>query len=361
MGSKIKKRNGSIDFWKFIFSILILVFHGRNLAEKGENMFGGYIGVEFFFIVSGIFMAASEERSAGKKGSLGQDTFLFMKKKLLGLMPNIYVAWMIGFFVEHIGEFSFRGMLKDGMDSVWELLFISEAGFFGYKANAVTWYISAMLLAMFLIFPIMRKYGKEFYFIIAPLMLIFLMGITNHEWGNYRAPHAWVGYFYKSFIRAVMGITFGCLCYKAGAKVREVHYTNVGKVLFTFVEWSGYGAVIAWTFNHKGSKTDWILVLLLAISIVVSFSQVSLTDNYFSSHQFVSKLGEFSFSLFLGHGYWSHKMKFLFPNLNYIQRLPIYITISFVTGIIIMLVSIGLKNWWARSGTKFKKLFIEIG
>lgn len=41
MGSKIKKRNGSIDFWKFIFSILILVFHGRNLAEKGENMFGG--------------------------------------------------------------------------------------------------------------------------------------------------------------------------------------------------------------------------------------------------------------------------------------------------------------------------------
>ena len=54
--SSNKKHNGIIGFWKFMFCILILLFH---CAEKmGKNGFfeSGRIGVEFFFIVSGYLM-----------------------------------------------------------------------------------------------------------------------------------------------------------------------------------------------------------------------------------------------------------------------------------------------------------------
>ena len=52
------KRNGSIDFWKFIFSLVIMSFHSIYFA--GDEKFLFYNGanmVEFFFLVSGFLMA----------------------------------------------------------------------------------------------------------------------------------------------------------------------------------------------------------------------------------------------------------------------------------------------------------------
>lgn len=234
------KRNGSIDFWKFMFSVLIVVFHGKNLAEAGEWKFlGGSIGVEFFFIVSGILMANSSIKVREQELSLGQDTFQFMKRKVLGIMPNIYVAWIIAFLVEHIGNFSIGKMVKDAITSVWELLFVTETGLMGYRANAVCWYISAMLIAMLILYPLMKKYKDTFFYIIAPLIVIFVMGITYQQWNNLRVPHAWNGWAFKSLIRAVMGITIGCLCYKISVYIRGMKYTKLSEVFWTVAEWGG--------------------------------------------------------------------------------------------------------------------------
>lgn len=361
MISKQYTRNGSIDFWKFIFSVLILLYHSRSFAQAKESLFiGGAIGVEFFFIVSGVFLASSEESSKETQTSLGQDTFQFMKKKILSFMPDIYIAWGIAFVVEHLNKFSFHDIIRDGITSIWELLFLTEAGFTGYISNRVTWYISAMLLAMLFIFPLMRKYGETFYYIIAPLTLIFLMGITCHIWNSYREPHAWLGYTYKSIIRAVMGLVMGCLCYKFGKKLRQMDYTHLGKILFTLFEWLGYGIVIIWSFNHGGSKADWILALILAMSVIISYTQVSLTDYFFSKYIVFNKLGKFSFYIYLGHRCWSLEIKQFFPELNYYQRLPIYIGISIITALFIMFVSIRLKKWWLKSRYKCKNLIIKM-
>lgn len=159
-----------------------------------------------------------------------------MKKKIVSFMPDIYIAWGIAFFVEHIGEFSFHGMIRDGINSIWELLFLTEAGFVGYKANTVTWYISAMLIAMLFIFPLIRKYEDTFYYIIAPLVLIFLMGITCHVW-KYYTGLVWLGYSYKTIIQAVIGLMMGCLCYKAGKKFGR--WIIQGQENFCLLYWNG--------------------------------------------------------------------------------------------------------------------------
>lgn len=43
-------RNGIIDFMRFVFCILIVLDHATLFRGR---MVAGYIGVEFFFIVSG--------------------------------------------------------------------------------------------------------------------------------------------------------------------------------------------------------------------------------------------------------------------------------------------------------------------
>lgn len=55
-----KQRNGIIDLMRFIFCIGIVFGHGRYLGNPtGTVPFaqGGYLGVEFYFLVSGFLMA----------------------------------------------------------------------------------------------------------------------------------------------------------------------------------------------------------------------------------------------------------------------------------------------------------------
>ena len=69
-----KHRDYFIDLLKFVFALLIVLYHSKNLVEnEGDSIFiGGVISVEFFFLTSGYYFA----KSAAKKteyygGTLG--------------------------------------------------------------------------------------------------------------------------------------------------------------------------------------------------------------------------------------------------------------------------------------------------
>ena len=56
------KRNGLIDFYRFIFSLVIVFHHAMWLdgvvdISTQVVFLGGYSAVEFLFIVSGLFLA----------------------------------------------------------------------------------------------------------------------------------------------------------------------------------------------------------------------------------------------------------------------------------------------------------------
>ena len=54
-----KVYNGVIDWWKIVFCLIIVVMHVREFFHGESFIFiWGRYGVEFFFIVSGFFMAA---------------------------------------------------------------------------------------------------------------------------------------------------------------------------------------------------------------------------------------------------------------------------------------------------------------
>ncbi len=49
----MNKRIGNIEFLRFVFSLCFVLYHAMIPEMK---MWGGYLGVEFFFILSGYFM-----------------------------------------------------------------------------------------------------------------------------------------------------------------------------------------------------------------------------------------------------------------------------------------------------------------
>ena len=55
----MKRRNGTISLWKFIFAVIIVLFHASAFYPNWNNYFvkGGYIAVEFFYVISGYYLA----------------------------------------------------------------------------------------------------------------------------------------------------------------------------------------------------------------------------------------------------------------------------------------------------------------
>ena len=175
-----KKYNGALDFWKFVFCLVILVFHVGEVygGKHGYLLEWGRYAVEMFFIVSGYFMCVSaakaEERHTGI--SLGKETFGFALHKIRRILPAYLYCYALGlcvWFVE-VGRYVY---LKEGIIGLFiaivkmipNFLLLSMSGVQGTQVVMITWYISAMLIAMLVIYPLLRKYKDTYTLIIAPV------------------------------------------------------------------------------------------------------------------------------------------------------------------------------------------------
>ena len=292
--------------------------------------------------------------------NLGKDTFVFIKHKISGLMPNYYIAFIIAFIVAHYDAASLSSLAKSLASSVWEGLLLINSGLRPSKSvcNGPVWYLSAMLLAMCIIWPVMRKYKNTFFYAIAPICAVFLMGITFQNWSSFGGASIWLGYTSKGTVRAFMGILLGCIGYKISEYLKRQNFTTLSKILFSIVEFSGYASIFIVSFAKGRGRMDWLELLILTICVTITVSNASIWSEWFI-HPVFNWLGVFSYSLYLGHGYWSNRMIDLFPSLTYWTRMPIYLVISFATGLVIHYSSIGLRRFWKTKGSQIKNMFIK--
>ena len=355
----MKNRNRAIDFLKFIFAIIIVVFHGTESIDPEGGIFrSGRLAVEFFFIVSGYFMCVSAEKFRNQE--IGFSTFSFIKNKVLKLMPNYYVGWVIAFLFTHIfRKIEFKTALIDIVKSVPELLMIGHAGFLWYRYNGVTWYLSAMLLSMAIVFPLILKYKERFYYIIAPISFLFITGFLFKTKGSLSAPFEWVGFCYLGLPRGFAEIMGGCICYKISRYLKRIRFKPLMRTIISFMEWGLYSAAIIYMFAHKVSRYDFVVLFILMAAVTITLSNVSLDKNIFRSEVF-QWLGEYSFSLYLGHTYWRILQSYIFPAAwDLKQRMTGYFVLSLITGLFIMYVSKGLKVLWRRISPQVKKCLLE--
>ena len=355
-----KKRNGSLDLLKFLFALMIVFFHGKNLSNDGTYIFtGGNIGVEFFFIVSGCLMAASATRKE-MTTTLGRDTKDFIIHKIKGLMPNYYVAFIIAFLVVHRDVPNAAVFFGDLANSIWELLLITATGLGQDNGlnNGPVWYLSAMLLAMIIIWPLMRKYKDTFLYIIAPVALLILLGFTYHNWAHFGGANIWFGQVLKGTVRAFMGILIGSVIYLVSSKLQSLNLSKLSIALLSIAEISGYISIFVINFYYGRNREDWLYLFLLSVCVTITMSNVSIWATCLQG-SVCSWLGVFSYSLYLGHGFWSSAVPEIFPNMTYWERMPIYLGLAFGTGLFIHFVSIGLRRLWANNSKKIKAVFIN--
>ena len=94
--------NIRIEYLRLIFSILIVFFHA-NAFWKGIVFKGGYLGVEFFFILTGYLFAKNIDKYSNCDfDTLGSETIKYLKSKIEGFFLPFLTSFAFASFITHL-------------------------------------------------------------------------------------------------------------------------------------------------------------------------------------------------------------------------------------------------------------------
>lgn len=292
--------NYFIDFIKFIFSIIIVLYHTWMFSEGyGHGLFNyGYLAVGFYFIVTGYLMSQSLSKEKKVNEKIGIKTLKFLYKKIASIFPYILFSFIVGTLIIYKNEtFSFEFLTKNYI--VAELLQFGILGF-RFAINSPTWYISAMLVSLAILYPLALKYKDNYNTLIAPLLLILVLGICYSFDIAIDSPlendFIFLNGLYKGFIFTLLGN----ISYTITNWLKKINFKRTGKVLLTIIEFVLLICLICTMhFNFMGTI---MFALMLLILVIIAFSGKSYSNKLFSL-PFYKTLGKFGFIMYLNNLY----------------------------------------------------------
>ena len=308
----IAKRNGKIEFFRFFFSIAVLLFHLEKYI-LGESKCGGdirlslfvhgSIGVEFFFLVSGYLMAKSARKitqsSLLNKDAIGAETWKFVSKKFGSMWLYHSIAWIFTLILYTICKAtSLRSAVEIVLQSVPSYFFLQMTGIRCVSPNDVEWYLSAMMIGMFLIFPLLLRFGNRFSKIAAPLTAALLVGWLSRVAGRLTGVMVWEGFAYRSVIRGIAELCLGVTAYELSEHLKTQQLKKRTRVLLTVLEYGCYAGVLVFMLLTLDHKYEPYALMALFVAITLSFSDLTY-GNVLFSNKFVYWLGDLSLPVYL--------------------------------------------------------------
>ena len=304
--SKRSKISG-VELLRFIFSVVILLGHACTSFATHKTPFGiireGAIGVEFFFVLSGILMAKSVYKSGAGNDlkSIAEYTPKFIAKKYLKVLPTHMISFVI-IFAELIWfePLTKQMALKKFTFSLPEFFLIHMSGVRLSIVNQNDWYISAMLFAMLIICPLFLRYRALYARVISPILFLAIFGYLYQKTGTLTPSDTALagGLFLKGTLRAVAEISLGITVYEFTQSLDKTELTRFGKIVLRFIEFMCYALTVFVSMTTIDKKWYFVFVFVLATGLAITFSRYSLSVKGFDK-DIVRYLGELSMTVFI--------------------------------------------------------------
>lgn len=311
------KRNGKIEVLRFLFAIAIVLYHAQKhyLSISKETMdlaffARGYIGVEFFFLLAGFFMAKSIYKknydSTGKLRlkeentyDLGLETVQYTWHKMKPILPWHFAAFFIMFAVtSYLRNDSVREMCKRFLKTLPNLFFFNKVGFDYSNLNRVEWYLTCMLFAIMILYPICRKYYSMFVHVIAPVGGLFILGYIAHNFGTFTNTGRWNGFVFICMLRAIAEIALGATTFEISRTLSQKVFSYRERIGLTLLEWGGVAFTALFIMSTIDTKYEIYEVFVMMMVIALIFSEQVLW-NHLLDHPFCYFLGKASLPIYL--------------------------------------------------------------
>ena len=308
------KKNGRVEFLRFVFALGILFFHiykrfatGHvgEIGNTGLYFFNhGYIGVEFFFLVSGYLLAAGAFAKRDKSTELiGTETAQVMWKKIKHIFPYHLFAITLTIIVNVIylcdtAEERFYYIA----DSWASLFFLQVFGFDSTWVNKLTWYLDVWLMVTFIFYFLLRKHYDIFAKIICPIMACFVLGYLAKSYTGIAGVDDWTGNFYKCFLRGFAEMALGCSAYSLTRCVNKLKFSKNGKVVMAILEVACYLVVFEYACSKMPVKYSFPTIFVMWVGLILTFSDINPAHKIFD-HPIFDWMGKASLLIYLNQFY----------------------------------------------------------
>lgn len=332
------KKRQAIELLRFVFSIIIVLYHTWDYFEAPVHFIGGYIAVDFFFVLSGFFLfrsaSAVSPPSSSEDGSISKATLDYTFRRIRRLYPEYLFAFLLQFWFMNLFVWNntVYSSIKNGFDAIWTLLFLNMAGLGIPTYNGPTWYLSSMLIAGFLLYYLIKKNAPLFQRIIAPLSILVIYSYFNNTVGHTQIAIEYYGIACGGTIRAIAGMSLGCISYAIYRKLDKLTFTAAGKIVLSIVEAVLCCGILVAIYQSGFTKGDFLIILGFSVWIPLVISQKSFLSQ-FMNNKFSSWLGTISYSIFLNHRLILLLFISYFKGLEYYQMVPLYLISVLLFGV----------------------------
>jgi len=238
-----KPRNNIVEFFRFIYSFLVLGYHVQlsyddDVYDIFEN---GAIAVEYFFLLSGYFLARSLEKLAkDEKTNIFLKLYYFMKNKITALL-NVHILAIIAIviIIACCDTKSFVDKFVPGIPSIFLVhMIIVWSGDFDKALIVPEWYISSMLICMLLMVFFYLLFCKILKGIYATIILFGILGIIAIITGLATSWKFNENMAYN--IRAWGEMCIGMFSYYVSIAIKDNTYSDCISIILKIVEMIGY-------------------------------------------------------------------------------------------------------------------------
>lgn len=302
---KKSTKNGKIELLRFFFCISVVLYHaGGDILGDGTfltpvfSVFAhGRSGVEFFFLLSGYLAAKSAGRMKNSNTSIGRDTYSFIWRKVSRIFPYHIIACVLS-IISMI-------MFSENAQVFWNNLGLSIPSWFflqrtGIKSTdliSIEWYICSMLLALAIIYPLLRKWYDMMLCVVAPVLSSLMIGYMLHTYGEMPGYRTWGSYTYICNLRGFAVVLLGVFVYFVSEQIRAHNFTKKQWIWLAVLEDAAWAFAIYFIFSSMEHAIEGYFVYFTALAMAISFAR-DYNSKFYQS-KFVSYLGRISLSIYL--------------------------------------------------------------
>lgn len=346
--------NGEIELLRFVMAAIIVVHHSKVMVGTACSPFlHGSLAVEFFFLVTGYLMMQSMDRIRENACGEQVDTWKFLGKKICAVFPEVAAGYLLataGYtLLAACGQADALRGLCFGLPN--DLLLLRSTAILPWSGcNGVSWYISSMLLAMAVLYPLVLRHRLQPWLLAGTLLLTGYLIIAT---GTLRSPNDLAGLCYKGNLRALCEISLGAFSYKAAGALRGISWTRPGRVCIAVFKFGILAGMVAYMHIRNIPEHDGVYLAMAWLLVTLAFSKAGADSGWYNRAA-CRALGRFSLPLYLGHLYTAFLGRGFLPGSWHMGlKIGIYAAASILSALLIMKAA----SWIRLHGRKAACIF----
>lgn len=272
-------RNPYIEACRFIAAVVIMFHHSGSIGERSVAQ-GGWIFVEYFFMLSGYFLTRHCD-SLREGGDIERSAWAYVWKVYKKMLPFAAAGICIDVFAQTLQK-------GTGWDAIGEfipnlplsLLMLDGFGLSEYRLDDPLWFVSALLLATPFLYVFMRRRPQLYRYLFSWSMPILIYATIQAVHG--RIQYWGEGWHINCILRAFAGLMIGSVLFFLSEETAVKCLVRRYSLYLTILELFAFACCVAGAFIGDCISSTYANLFLLAFSLLITFSKEWKTG---SAHQ----------------------------------------------------------------------------